>query len=67
MTMVGLTQEQRDTLRDKLADAANLALGALLFGQFLDDRPFSPLLAGARIFSWVVLLGWSLVLGGGRR
>ena len=33
--MVGLTGEQRTMLIDKLPDAANLALGALVFGQFL--------------------------------
>ena len=32
--MVGLTTEQRRMLMDKLPDAANLALGALVFGQF---------------------------------
>ena len=34
-TMVGLTTEQRRMLIDKIPDAANLALGALVFGQFL--------------------------------
>ena len=32
--MVGLTREQRRMLIDKLPDAANLALGGLVFGQF---------------------------------
>jgi hypothetical protein len=45
MTMVGLNREQRRTLADKLPDMANVAVGALVFGQFLGDRPFSPIAA----------------------
>ncbi len=41
LTMVGLAKEQRRMLIDKLPDAADLALGGLVFGQFLGDRPFS--------------------------
>jgi len=39
-TIVGLTTGQRRMLMDKLPDAANLALGGMVFGQFLGDRPF---------------------------
>lgn len=61
--MVGLTKEQRGMLVDKLPDAANLALGALVFGQFLDDQPFSRWLATVGIVIWLGLLGWALALG----
>lgn len=61
--MVGLTSEQRQMLMDKLPDAANLALGALVFGQFLGDRPFSLLLGVTGAVGWVVLLAWAFWLG----
>lgn len=61
--MVGLTKEQRRTLIDKLPDAANLALGALVFGQFLQDRPFSRLIAAVGLCIWLALLGYALLLG----
>jgi hypothetical protein len=49
-------------LADKLPDAANLSAGALFFGQFLSDRPFSATLALFGIASWFALLSWALVL-----
>jgi len=61
--MVGLTTEQRRMLIDKLPDAANLALGALVFGQFLQDRLFSRQLAAAGVAVWLGLLAWALLLG----
>ena len=64
--MVGFTQEQRQMLIDKLPDAANLALGALVFGQFLADRPFSMAAAVLGIVTWVVLFASALWIGWGR-
>ena len=61
--MLGLTQEQRRTLVDKLPDTANLAVGALVFGQFVGDRPFSRLVAAAGLTIWLALLAWALLLG----
>ena len=58
--MVRFTQEQRQMLIDKLSDAANLALGALVFGQFLGDRPFSGEGSHTRHRHVVVLLVCSL-------
>ena len=49
-------------LVDKLPDAANVAAGALFFGQFLADRAFSLFLALAGVGSWVVLMAWVLML-----
>jgi hypothetical protein len=51
-------------LIDKLPDAANLALGGLVFGQFLGDRPFSVAVAVLGIVTWAALLGGAFVLGG---
>jgi hypothetical protein len=50
-------------LIDKLPDAANVALGALVFGQFLSDAPFSWSVAAVGIALWVGPVGWSLLLG----
>ncbi len=65
--MIGLTPEQRDQLSDKLADAANLALGGLVFGQFLADRPFSVLIGICGFAAWATLLVFAMLLGGNRR
>ena len=64
--MVGFTREQRQMLIDKLPDAANLALGALVFGQFLGDRPFSVSIAMLGIGTWMVLFACAFGLGGGQ-
>jgi len=60
--MLDLTRGQRSVLADKLPDAANLSAGALFFGQFLSDRPFSLMLAVVGILSWFALFSWALVL-----
>ena len=62
--MVVLTTEQRRMLIDKLPDTANLALGALVFGQFIGDRPFSTTVAILGIAMWTVLAGCAFVIGG---
>ena len=49
-------------LTDKLPDAANLAAGALFFGQFLSGRSFSLTLALAGLGTWVALMAWAIVL-----
>ena len=65
--MVGLTSEQRRMLIDKLPDAANVALGALGFSQFLGDRPVSLPLVAAGLALWLVLGGSSVMLAKGMR
>jgi hypothetical protein len=65
MTMLNLTPDRRAMLADKLPDVASLAAGALFFGQFLGDRPFSWPLAEFGITSWLVLIGCAYVLAGG--
>ena len=62
--MLVLKSRQRDLIAEKLADAANPAVGALVFGQALTDA-FSPLLAFVGIFLWVCLMVWGAVLAGG--
>ena len=43
--MLRLNDAQRNILADKVFDAANVAAGALIFRQFLNDQPFSVLIA----------------------
>ena len=60
--MLVLNDAQRALLTDKVPDVANLAVGALFFGQFLGDRPFSPTLALYGLGSWAVLFAWAVML-----
>ena len=53
--MVELSEGQRRVLTDKLPDVANVAAGAMVFGQFLGDRPFSMPLATAGAVAWLAL------------
>lgn len=61
--MLDLTPEQRQLLFDKLPDAANVALGALVFGPVLDSGSFSiaKIAAGAAI--WLLVFGFCLLVG----
>lgn len=63
--MVGwkLKPGQRAMFVDKLPDAANLAIGALVFGQFLSAEP-STLLAVVGMALWCVFIAWAAVLAG---
>ena len=61
--MLGLTPEQRRTLADKLPDTGNLALGTLVFAQFLGDRPFVFMAAIAGVVLWALHVGGALLLG----
>lgn len=62
--MLELTRAQRAVLVDKLPDVANVAAGALFFGQFLGDHAFSLWLALLGVALWAALLGWAIVLAG---
>jgi hypothetical protein len=61
-TMLSLDEGRRQMLADKLPDAANLAIGALFFGQFLSDRPFSTALALFGSGAWLALMMWATML-----
>jgi hypothetical protein len=65
--MIRLSGEQRRMLIDKLPDVAIVALGALWFGQFVSDRPFSSWLAVCGIAGALILFSWSFLLGRGDR
>jgi hypothetical protein len=65
--MLPLNEEQRSLAADKLSDMANVAAGALVFGQALAERPFSVLLAVAGVVIWLFVSWCSLALAGGAR
>lgn len=61
-TMVEFKPRQRDVLTDKLPDVANLAAGALIFGQFIGDRAFSLRVALLGLVLWCFLMACSLFI-----
>ena len=63
-TMLELRGRQRAVLVDKLPDLANVAVGAMSFGQFLSGQPFSFKLALAGIGVWFILTGFAVSLAG---
>ena len=58
-----MNRDQRRTLADKLPDMANVAVGALVFGQFLGNRPFSPAVAISGAALWIVVIATVVMLG----
>lgn len=64
--MLLLNQAQRAMLVDKVPDLANLAVGALFFGQFLGDRPFSFTVALCGVGMWGMLIAWTIVIASER-
>lgn len=63
--MLLLNRRQRTLLADKLIDVSNVAAGALIFGQFLGDRPFSLWLAISGSAVWLFLIACGVALEGG--
>jgi len=63
--MIRLTEAQRTLVTDKVPDLANLAAGALIFGQFLAERPFSLTVALLGIALWIFFMGCAGVVAGG--
>ena len=64
--MVRLTDAQRAVLVQAFPAVAHLAVGGLVFGQFLRDRPFSIGLALAGVGVWLWLVGFAVVLARGK-
>lgn len=53
--MLRLTPRRRAMLIEKVPDLANLILASTFLGQFLEDRPFSAVLAIVGLTIWVGL------------
>ena len=66
-TMLDLSSDQRKLLLDKVPDVANVAAGALIFGQFLGPQRFSLVIAIVGAGVWSVLIGLMLFLGKKKR
>jgi hypothetical protein len=65
--MVKLTSAQRAVLIQAFPAVGHLGLGALVFGQFLRDQPFSFWLAAAGLVIWVGLVSVAVDLAGETR
>jgi hypothetical protein len=66
--MLILNREQRRLFAETVRDIANVAAGAMVFGQFLSGNAFAPrvMVAGAAL--WIVFVSSAvLTLKGGRR
>ena len=63
--MVKLTDAQRAVLIQAFPAIAHLALGALVFGQFLRQQPFW--LASAGVGIWLGFVSFAVVLAGEKR
>lgn len=64
--MLVLNRGQREMLADKLLDAANLAMGGLVFGQFVTGLSFSVPMALLGIVFWTVLTGAGIAITRGK-
>jgi len=60
--MLRLTQEQRVLLAETVRDIANIAAGAMVFGQFLGREMFSLPTALTGLVLWVGLVSWAIAL-----
>lgn len=65
--MLRSTDPQRAVLIQAFPAVAHLGVGALVFGQFLRERPFSLWLALAGIGIWLGSISIALVFAGGKR
>ncbi len=59
--MLKLNRGQFALLADKLPDVANLAAGALVFGQLLSESRFSPIIAVFGIAAWLLFFAFALI------
>jgi len=65
--MLRLTKRRREVLAEKFGDLANLAVGALVFGQAIGQDVHSPWVAIVGVAIWSVFTGLTYVLSGERR
>lgn len=65
--MVRLTDAQRTVLTQALPAVAHVALGALVFGQFLREQPFSFWLATAGLGIWLSCVSAAVAIAGGKQ
>ncbi len=62
--MLGWSPQQRTLFSETLRDIANVAAGAMVFGQFLSERAFSPWQALVGVAVWGTLVAAALASAG---
>ena len=62
--MVVFDRQQRVLLAETLRDIANIAAGAMVFGQFLGTQTFSIGVAVSGVSVWAGLVGYAISLAG---
>ena len=65
--MLEFSEKLRTMLAEKLMDTANVALGAMVFGQFLNERPLSIWVGSLGAAIWAGLMMCGAILVGRRR
>ena len=65
--MIEFDARQRTLVADKLFDAANVAAGAMVFGQFVTEGPFSIAVAIVGLVIWITFVIASVALEGRSR
>jgi len=60
--MLVLKRRQQTLLANTLRELANIAAGAMIFGSFVTDRPFSTWWALGGVALWVVFVGGAVAL-----
>ncbi len=60
--MVKFSKEDRHVVAAGVREIANLAAAAMVFGQFVADRPFSPMIALGGIVVWFGFMFFAIVL-----
>jgi hypothetical protein len=64
--MLRLNKTQLGILIDKVPALANVAAGAMIFGQFLSQRTFSLFVAIGGVLLWFFLTGCAMVISRGK-
>ena len=65
--MLRLSDARRLVLTQAFPAVGHLAVGGLVFGQFLRDQPFSIPLAVGGVVLWIVFVSFAVVIAGDRR
>ena len=60
--MLRLSTERRALVADNLSNLANIAVGAMVFGPFLSDQPFSMEVIALGVAIWVCLVWCAAVV-----
>ena len=65
--MVVFDRSQRRLLAETFRDIANVAAGAMVFGQFVAGTTFSPRLAAAGVAVWILLVVFAILAARGSK